>query len=239
MEKNVPGDKDALVAFWSQEIACLRQKGFFDYTSRKMFEKFVPELTGKRILDVGCGLGMMMEYFASRGNDVVGIDIVPQAVRANMSRGLHVVEADARAIPFKTDSFDMVYSLGVIEHFEETQQALQEQVRTCKPGGIVVAVVPYLITPYYWAGRLLNRLAQKEFDLLVTYGKPFSKKRLASKMEAAGCEQILTKPYYGSAFLRLLFKRLRPNWVDGIESSLLSRHFGLVVWGMGFKRKDV
>ncbi|MFC1813386.1 class I SAM-dependent methyltransferase [Thermodesulfobacteriota bacterium] len=217
----------------------LKQKGYFDFASRRMFERFMPNLTGKKILDVGCGLGMMMEYFANQGNDVVGIDIVSQSVRDNVYRGLNVIEADARSIPFRDDTFDMVYSLGVIEHFEETEQALGEQVRTCKPGGIVVAVVPYLITPYYWAGILFNRIIRSEYDLMVTYGKPFSGKQLSNIMVSAGCERVITEPYYGSAFLRLLFNRIRRTLVDCIETSLLSKHFGLVVWGMGYKRKNI
>jgi ubiquinone/menaquinone biosynthesis C-methylase UbiE len=239
MEQIVPLNMDDLVAFWSKENLLLKEKGYFDRASRIMFDKFLPGLNNKEILDVGCGLGMMMEYFSKQGNEVVGIDIAPRVVKENRRRGLTVVEADARNLPFVDESFDLVYSLGVIEHFEETQQALQEQVRTCKPGGVVVAVVPFLSTPYCWAGILYHRIFTKEHPLVVTYGKPFSKRQLLQKMEAAGCERVIVQPYYGSAFLSALTNRLHATWLDSVETSFVSKYFGLVLWGMGYKRKDI
>jgi ubiquinone/menaquinone biosynthesis C-methylase UbiE len=234
----MPPSMDDLVAFWSKENTLLKERGYFDRASRKMFEKFLPGLTNKKILDVGCGLGMMMEYFSAQGNDVVGIDIAPRVVQNSGRRGLTVIEADARNIPFVDESFDLVYSLGVIEHVEETKHALKEQVRTCKPGGIVVAVVPFLLTPYCLAGILYYRIFRRDHPLVVTYGKPFSKQQLLRKMEAAGCKRVIIEPYYGSAFLRALPNRLQSTLVDNIESSFVSKHFGLVIWGMGYKRKD-
>lgn len=232
-------DKDALIAYWSKENLLLREKGYFDYASRRMFKRYLPDLTDKMILDVGCGQGMMMEYFSERGNKVIGIDITSHSVSFNALRGLTAIEADARNIPFAEDTFDLVYSLGVIEHFSGTEQALKEQVRVCKPGGIVVAVVPNLITPYCLASILFELLTRREHKLLVTYGKPFSRKKLSKMFEIAGCDRIMVEPYYGSAFLRVLFNKLYARIIDFFEDSYLSKYSGLVVWGLGYKRSDL
>lgn len=234
----MPQDKDALVAYWSKENLSLKEKGYFDYASRKMFDRYLPHLSNKMILDVGCGHGMMMEYFSENGNNIFGIDITAQSVRFNSVRGLTVIEADARDIPFADDTFDLVYSLGVIEHFSGTEQALTEQVRVCKSGGIVVAVVPNLITPYCVAGILFELLTRRNHDLLVTYGKAFSKKQLMKIFENAGCEHVRIESYYGSAFLRVLFNKLHIKLSDFFEDSFVSKYFGLVLWGMGLKRSD-
>ena len=234
----MPEEKSALVAYWSRENRLLREKGLFDYTSRKMFNRYLPGLTDKMVLDVGCGQGMMMEFLAGSGNTAFGMDITTQSVRSNKTRGLVAIEADARHIPFADKTFDLVYSLGVIEHFSGTEKAFQEQVRVCKPGGTVVAVVPNLITPYCVAGLFFNRFTRREHKLLVTYGKTFSKKQLMKIFQAADCEQVRIEPYYGSAFLRVFFNTPPIRFVDFIEDSFISKYFGLVLWGMGHKRSD-
>ena len=231
-------DKDALVAYWSKENLTLREKGYFGYASRRMFERYLPGFIDNMILDVGCGQGMMMEHFSRNGNNVVGIDITPQSVGFNAAKGLTVIEADARDIPLTDNTFDLVYSLGVIEHFSGTEHALNEQVRVCKPGGIVVAVVPNLITPYCPAGILYELLTKREHKILVTYGKAFSKKQLLKLFEIAGCEHIHVEPYYGSAFLRVLFNKINTMLIDFFEDSFLSKYSGLVLWGMGYKGSD-
>ena len=50
--------------------------------------------------------------------------------------------ADVRAIPFRDDSFDAIYSMGTIEHFDETERAVEEMVRVLKPGGCAIVGVP-------------------------------------------------------------------------------------------------
>lgn len=228
--------RESLIAYWSEENKALKAKGYFDYASQRMFAKFLPDFRGKTVLDVGCGLGMMMERFSREGNRVLGIDITPQVLKEFSKEEFFVQEADARDIPFQDNTFDLVYSLGVIEHFDETQQALEEQVRVCKPGGWVVAVVPYAHTPYYWASVVFERLTRPEHDLQVTYGRAFSKGEFRSMFEKANCEDIGIQPYYGSAFMRVLFNQIHGRWVDFIEDSFLSSWFGLVVWGIGRKK---
>ena len=201
-----------------------------------MFEQHLPHMTVKTILDVGCGHGMMLERLSGHGNKVFGIDITPESLRYDKARGLMVAEADARNLPFLSNSFDLVYSLGVIEHFSGTEQALREQVRVCRPGGIIIVVVPNLLTPYYLPGILFEIIARRGHNLLVTYGKPYSNRQLSKMLERAGCDNVFVEPYYGSAFLYVFMKKLNHRLVDFFERSFLSKYCGLVLWGMGCKR---
>ena len=233
--KNLNNRKE-LIDYWSQENILQRKKGYFDYASRRMFDKLLPDIKNKKILDVGCGLGMTMDYFINKNNHIIGIDITPQSIIENNERGLEVLEADARQLPFKNNIFDIVYSLGVIEHFPETELALKEHVRVCKPGGIVVTVIPYLNTPYYLAGILFELLTRNKFSLQITYGKGFRKKDIKQMLQKAGCDNIHISPYYGSAFLRILFNTIYPKLVTAIENSFFSKKFGLVLWSIGYKK---
>lgn len=200
-----------------------------------MFDRCLPDLCGRRILDVGCGHGMMMAHLDKQGNDVRGIDIVARSLVHNAAQGLLVSAADARQIPFRDDTFDLVYSLGVIEHFTDTMGALQEKVRVCRPGGSVVAVVPNLLTPLCPAAIGFERLTRPGHDLLVTYGKAFTRRNLTRMLADAGCRNIRVEPYYGSAFIRALPVRMNHTLSDRIEQSWISRQFGLVLWGQGIK----
>lgn len=228
-------DKDRLTAYWTKENVIQRKKGYFDYATRKMFDRFLKDLSGKTVLDVGCGTGLSMDYFRERGAVIKGIDITYSSIGYVREMGLSAVQADARHLPYKDNSFDIVYSIGVIEHFNETQGALEEQARVCKPGGIVIAVVPNLWTPYSIATILFEFVSGRaRHGLMATYGKPFSGNGFKKMFEKAGCMDIDIEPYYGSAILRFFFGKVHPRLTDALEGSFLSR-IGLVLWGWGRK----
>jgi SAM-dependent methyltransferase len=101
------------------------------------FEKWV----GKKILEVGCGAGTDLLRFAQAGAYTVGIDLSPKSVSLSRLRlrvyncAGNALIADAEQLPFKTDSFDLVYSWGVLHHTPNTEQAIKEVYRVTKPGG--------------------------------------------------------------------------------------------------------
>lgn len=230
-------DKSMLIKYWTKENVLQRKKGYFDYATRKMFDRYLLNLDKKNILDVGCGTGLSMEYFCEHGAIVKGVDITFSSIQYVNKMGLLAVQGDARNLPYKDNSFDIVYSIGVIEHFDETHQALEEQVRVCKPGGLVVAVVPNMLTPYSAATILFEFLSGRaRYGLITTYGKPFTGRGFRKMFEKAGCRDITIRPYYGSAVMRFLFSKVYPRVTDAIEASFLSS-MGLVLWGMGLKNE--
>lgn len=109
---------------------------------------WVPEdLEGKWILDAGCGAGRFAEIALDAGANVVAIDY-SSAVDAcwnNLSYNpkLHVLQADLYALPFKDAVFDYVYSLGVLQHTPNVEQAFKALPRVLKPGGKICV-------DYYW-----------------------------------------------------------------------------------------
>jgi ubiquinone/menaquinone biosynthesis C-methylase UbiE len=96
---------------------------------------------GKKILEVGCGAGTDLLRFAKAGAYTVGIDLSPRSVSLSRLRlrvyncAGNVLIADVEQLPFETDSFDLVYSWGVLHHTPDTEQAIKEVYRVTKHGG--------------------------------------------------------------------------------------------------------
>ncbi len=99
------------------------------------------EARGKRVLEIGVGLGADHERFARAGAELTGIDLTPRAIAntgdrfAAMGLKSDLQVGDAENLPFGDASFDMVYSWGVIHHSPDTPRAAREILRVLKPGG--------------------------------------------------------------------------------------------------------
>jgi ubiquinone/menaquinone biosynthesis C-methylase UbiE len=99
------------------------------------------DLTGRRVLDLGCGRGRWSAAFASRGARVTGVDWSSEALEHARRR---VPTAEFRAMPitsleFPAASFDVVNSVTVIQHlpYEEHEKVLGEAARVLAPGGLL------------------------------------------------------------------------------------------------------
>lgn len=101
-------------------------------------------LPGKRVLDVGCGGGILAEAMASRGADVTGIDLVDKAL---MVARLHQLESGQR-VTYRNEnvestaatqpaSFDVVTCMEMLEHVPDPRQTVQACAEVVKPGGWV------------------------------------------------------------------------------------------------------
>jgi ubiquinone/menaquinone biosynthesis C-methylase UbiE len=115
-----------------------------------------------RVLDAGCGGGGMPLSLAEEVDEVVGIDPIERFQEAGVRlgqerriRNLHFALADGMALPFASESFDLVLSHAVIEHVADAPLYLRECARVLAPGGYVyLSTSPYLS----FAGAHLPRL---------------------------------------------------------------------------------
>ena len=95
----------------------------------------------RKVLEIGLGLGADHERFATAGASLSGIDLTPRAVEITGKRlALQALESelrvgDAENLPYDANTFDLVYSWGVIHHSPDTGRAAQEILRVLKPGG--------------------------------------------------------------------------------------------------------
>jgi SAM-dependent methyltransferase len=99
----------------------------------------------ERLLDAGCGPGLVVRYMASRVREVVGVDQTPAmlskgralAVEAQLSNA-RFVEGDMEHLPFPDHSFDAVVTRYTFHHLLAPSRAMAELARVCRPGGRVV-----------------------------------------------------------------------------------------------------
>jgi 2-polyprenyl-6-hydroxyphenyl methylase / 3-demethylubiquinone-9 3-methyltransferase len=92
-----------------------------------------------RVLDLGCGAGLLANYLAARGHDVIGIDSTPENLAIARTRGDARFElGDATALDEPDASFDVVCALDLLEHVEDPSQVVTEAARVLKPGGLFV-----------------------------------------------------------------------------------------------------
>jgi ubiquinone/menaquinone biosynthesis C-methylase UbiE len=109
---------------------------------------------GLRLLDIACGLGILVFYAKDRGVNAYGIDLSSKAVqlaKKNLdNQGLFV--GNGEALPFPNSSFDYVTNIGSLEHFTSMETGLQEMRRILKKEGKAAIFLPnsYYIVDIFW-----------------------------------------------------------------------------------------
>jgi SAM-dependent methyltransferase len=103
---------------------------------------------GTRLLEVGCGAGAVLAVLGQEFPGVVlhGVDIEPKQLefaRGHLERAgvdATLLEADARALPFESESFDHVWMMWFLEHIDDPPEVLREARRVLVPGGAITAI---------------------------------------------------------------------------------------------------
>jgi ubiquinone/menaquinone biosynthesis C-methylase UbiE len=94
---------------------------------------------GARVLEAGCGTGLILRAVAPAARLAVGIDLSQGMLSVARRRGLAVAHASVIDLPFDDASFDVAYSFKVLAHVERIERALAELARVVRPGGHVIA----------------------------------------------------------------------------------------------------
>lgn len=111
---------------------------------------------GMKVLDVGCGSGSDLNYLKNElGLECYGVDIALDKTSIKRVSGVIFILADASYLPFKENSFDVVYSLGTIEHTCRTYESIQDSLRVLKYGGQVTHTVPNIFSLHTFIARPL------------------------------------------------------------------------------------
>ena len=150
-------------AYWNERVHDLEMtdapvgtKSFFDELDDYRFDKlaYLPRVVdftayrGKRLLEIGCGIGTDLVRFGRGGARVAGVDLSETAVRLarrnmelNGQPGEVFAIADGARLPFADGSVDVVYAHGVLQYSADPRGIVCEAQRVLRPGGHAIFMV--------------------------------------------------------------------------------------------------
>jgi ubiquinone/menaquinone biosynthesis C-methylase UbiE len=181
-------DREKIISVWSRNADPSER---IHPNERDFFPIFLETArNSKRILEVGVGQGRMIKVLMKHrvNADFYCVDITPTLEHVPANKAV----ADARHLPFEANTFDLTYSLGVVEHFPETLQAIQEHARVTRPGGYVLVTTPRL--GVFTIARVLlflvklRRKYNASFEVVL--GRNIMLKEMGSFFEQAGLEVL-------------------------------------------------
>lgn len=163
--------------------------------------------TGHDVLEVGGGMGTDLAQFARHGARVTDVDLsvghLELAQENFRLRGLtgRFVHHDAESLPFNDDSFDLVYSNGVLHHTPNTARAVAEIRRVLRPGGRVIAMFYAENSLHYWQNMIWHFGVRHGELSRLSIGDIMSRRVERTGNEARPLVKVYTRPR-----LRRLFK---------------------------------
>lgn len=179
-------DLRAKLLDWTIETGFL---GFFDanpgrryiYCRRlEVFQEMIPDLRGKRVLEVGCAAGIVATLLAPSSREYVGVDVTETALkfarRLNRELGnfnTRFLVADAHQLPFPDRSFDVIVTTETFEHFLDPGKALDEFHRVLVPDGEIAMTTTTAVTPSDAVVKIIRLLKR---DFYVDTEEQFDKK---------------------------------------------------------------
>lgn len=114
-------------------------------------------LEGRRILDIGCGVGTYVRQFRCFSSSVFGIDVELDRLEKAALVSPYMLAARSEALPFRDASFDIVFLHEVIEHVGDDRAALEEACRVACQGGHIVIFAPNRLFPFETHGVYLGK----------------------------------------------------------------------------------
>lgn len=142
-----------------------------------LFEKYGLQ-KGTKLLDIGCGRGEFLRGFIECGVEGYGVDQSRAAENYCPQAVLKTADLENQPIPYDDNSFDVVYSKSVIEHFHKPETLVAEMYRVLKPGGLAITLCP----DWYYNYRIYF----EDF----THRTPFMQSSLRDIQRMVGFEQI-------------------------------------------------
>jgi ubiquinone/menaquinone biosynthesis C-methylase UbiE len=176
---------------WKEQAHAVFEKSAERYASereqehgfRAQLEIVLRMLAGESgcVLDVGCAAGAEIAALRARAFRVVGVEFSAAMLEHAQRRFasdpcVELYRGDAESLPFRSESFDHVICLGVLEYLPDYRPALREISRVLRPGGVAVFSIPSGISQYYVTSLLVEN----------TLGPPWRRlKRLAGQKPPA------------------------------------------------------
>jgi SAM-dependent methyltransferase len=138
---------------------------------------------GMSLLDLGCGRGEFLHGFIRRNLDGHGVDGSMMAKAIYPNAKIVTAELEDAPLPYRDNTFDVVFSKSVLEHFYYPEKIVREIHRVLKPGGLALTMVPDWEAVY------------KQFYEDYTHRTPFSRTSLHDIFVIQGFEQVQSEKF--------------------------------------------
>lgn len=193
---------DGYQAFWETvgdefpDLGGAASTDLYRANEERLFREYLSPLDGRRVLKTDlwdeARNTRILQWAGARGARVYGIDIsLPTARRARSEFGdqpVGATGADVRQLPFGDATFDAIYSMGTIEHFDDFDRAVAEMARVLRPGGRAIVGVPNRLDPFLRPALVwvMQRVG------LYDYGaeRSFTRGQLRRLLQAHGLEVV-------------------------------------------------
>jgi len=258
--------KEAVREYWNAEPCGTRdidtsdRRAFFRDLEQERYalEPYIRDFArferarGKKLLEIGVGAGTDFVNWVRNGADATGIDLTEEGIKLVRERleleGLNAQlrVADAENLPFGDETFDVVYSYGVLHHSPDTPKAIREVLRVLKRGGTALIMIYHVhswVSWMVWGARCLARgrfwksprwavfhylesPGTKVYSVAETRAlfAGYSAVKIRTQLGHSDLLQMRSGAKYRSALARLAWK-LYPRWLV----RLTGNRFGLVM----------
>ena len=211
-----------------------RHDGYHRWLDTRTIELLTPAVTGRDVLEVGCGTGLLLKDVATVARHATGLDLSHGMLRAAHERRLNVVQGSATQLPFADASFDVVYSFKVLAHVPDLAAAFAEMARVTRPGGRLFLELynkqslRYLVRRFRPAGAVGQGVDEKDVftrfydlaELRAMLPASVSLERTHGLRVATLAPQPFRWPVVGSLWARV---------EDALSASPLHRYAGFLV----------
>jgi 2-polyprenyl-3-methyl-5-hydroxy-6-metoxy-1,4-benzoquinol methylase len=167
-------------------------------------ERIVGSPNGKRLLDVGCHVGVFVDVAQQRGWDAWGVEPSRWAAQQAQAHGLKVINGTLLTSSFEDTSFDVISLWDVIEHVLDPRAELHKAYQLLRPGGIVVVHTIDIESSF---ARIMGRRWPWLMEMHLYY---FSPRTLRRMLESLGFEVLYSSPQGRYMRLGYLVSRLQP-----------------------------
>ena len=159
------------------------------------FASVLGQLPCTRFLEVGCGEGLLLGRLVK--GEKFAIDLSIEALkRARMTASASLSVALAERLPFRSAQFDLIASVGVMEHFLDVDEATSEICRVLRPGGYYVALTH--VTQTFW-----DRVSQKVSDYVFPRPRPLQLAQwLRTRLRPGAKPELVKQPIQNRSTIR-------------------------------------
>ncbi|MGQ0811530.1 MAG: class I SAM-dependent methyltransferase [Nitrospiraceae bacterium] len=200
---------------------------------------------GKQVLDVGCGNGYVLSRYAKEGAITFGVDITKTGIELCHRRfALNQLDGNfsvgsAEDLPFPSESFDLVCSMGVLHHTPDTAKAVNEIFRVLKPGGRLIVMFYHRNSAKYRLNLLLQSILRvKSMRQLVNEvdgagnpkGDVYSETELRSLLNRFSSLEVFAGFLRGNMFLPIIGHVIPQSCLRPFE-----RRWGWFLYAKGIK----